>query len=136
MRSLLSRAVLGALPMAAVVLAAGCAAPSPPSPPEPASVVLITVDTLRADHLSPYGAAVDTPAAERLAVDGVLFEQAAAPCPLTLPSHVTLFTGLEPYAHGVRDNAGFRLGATDSPITGAGRGAPLGSSPARAAEVG
>ena len=75
----------------------------------PAVVVLVTVDTLRADHLAPYGAKIATPAASRLATNGVLFEDVAAPCPLTLPSHLSLLTALEPYAHGVRDNAGFRL---------------------------
>ena len=101
--------MLGALLAGAAGLSASCAGSAEPPPAETAPVVLITVDTLRADHLSPYGARIETPAAARLAADGVLFEQAVAPCPLTLPSHVTLLTGMEPYAHGVRDNAGFRL---------------------------
>ncbi len=98
----------GVLLLVAAGSIAACA-PNAQPPSAPAPVVLITVDTLRADHLSPYGARVATPAAARLASDGVLFEDATAPYPLTLPSHLSLLTGLEPYAHGVRDNRGFRL---------------------------
>ncbi len=75
-----------------------------------ANVVVITVDTLRRDHLAPYGAALDTAAASRLAREGVLFERAVSHVPLTLPSHSSIFTGLYPPHHGVRDNAGFVLG--------------------------
>jgi choline-sulfatase len=75
-----------------------------------ANVLLITVDTLRRDHLAPYGAKFETPAASRLAREGVLFERAAAHVPLTLPSHSSIFTGLYPFHNGVRDNAGFALG--------------------------
>jgi arylsulfatase A-like enzyme/Tfp pilus assembly protein PilF len=75
-----------------------------------ANVLLITIDTLRRDHLAPYGAPFETPAASRLAREGVLFERAVAHVPLTLPSHSSIFTGLYPFHHGVRDNAGFALG--------------------------
>jgi arylsulfatase A-like enzyme/tetratricopeptide (TPR) repeat protein len=75
-----------------------------------ANLVVITVDTLRRDHLAPYGAALDTRAASRLAREGVLFERAVSHVPLTLPSHASIFTGLYPPHHGVRDNAGFVLG--------------------------
>ena len=75
-----------------------------------ANVVLITTDTLRRDHLAPYGAPFETPGATRLAREGVLFERAVAHVPLTLPSHSSIFTGLYPFHHGVRDNAGFALG--------------------------
>jgi arylsulfatase A-like enzyme/Tfp pilus assembly protein PilF len=74
-----------------------------------ANVVLVSVDTLRRDHLAPYGAAFETAAASRLAREGVLFERAVAHVPLTLPSHASIFTGLYPPRHGVRDNAGFEL---------------------------
>jgi arylsulfatase A-like enzyme len=78
------------------------AAPSPVR-----SVVIITLDTMRADRLPAYGFnGVATPALDRLAAEGVLFEQAFAATPLTLPSHATLFTGLFPPRLGVRDNAG------------------------------
>lgn len=77
--------------------------------PQP-SVVVITVDTLRADRLGCYGfAEARTPNIDRLAADGVRVERAIAATPITLPSHATLFTGLYPPAHGVRDNGRQRL---------------------------
>jgi arylsulfatase A-like enzyme/Flp pilus assembly protein TadD len=81
-------------------------------------VVLISVDTLRADHLPAYGyAGVATPALDRLRVDGILFHNAWSPAPLTLPSHVTMLTGLLPPQHGVRANAGFTYrGRVDSSL--------------------
>src|SRR5262245_56107369 len=70
-------------------------------------VVLISIDTLRADHLPAYGdGGVATPAIDRLRQDSILFENAWSGCPLTLPSHSSLLTGLLPAAHGVRDNVG------------------------------
>ena len=78
-----------------------------------ANVLLITLDTLRADRLPPYGyTGVQTPALARLAREGVRFAAAYAPVPLTLPSHASMFTGLLPPTHGVRDNGGFYLNAT------------------------
>ena len=68
-------------------------------------MLLITLDTTRADHLTPYGAEeAETPRLASLAEEGVLFERAHAVTPVTLPSHATLLTGLEPPAHGVRNN--------------------------------
>ncbi|HYS56473.1 MAG TPA: sulfatase-like hydrolase/transferase [Thermoanaerobaculia bacterium] len=88
-------------------LATLCACARPQSNPP---VVLISIDTLRADHLTAYGAKrVDTPAIDRLARDGIVFENAYAHVPLTLPSHVTMLTGRLPYDNGVRSNAGYRL---------------------------
>jgi choline-sulfatase len=75
-----------------------------------ANVVLVTIDTLRRDHLAPYGAPFETVAASRLAREGVLFEDAVSQVPLTLPSHASLLTGLYPRRHAVRDNGGFVLG--------------------------
>ena len=75
-----------------------------------ANLVVVTIDTLRRDHLAPYGAPFATAAASRLAREGVLFERAVSHVPLTLPSHSSIFTGLYPPHHGVRDNAGFALG--------------------------
>lgn len=73
-------------------------------------VVLISVDTVRADHLPAYGyKGVKTPNLDALAKDAILYENAYAHAPLTLPSHAALLTGLLPYENGVRDNAGFRL---------------------------
>ena len=74
--------------------------------------MLITVDTLRADRLHCYGSnSVATPAIDRLATDGILFQQAVVQVPLTLPSHCSILTGTYPSAHGVHDQAGFSLGA-------------------------
>ena len=73
-------------------------------------VVLVTIDTLRADHVSCYGAEGRyTPNIDALAERGVRFETAIAPTPLTLPSHASLMTGLDPPRHGVRNNSTFRL---------------------------
>jgi arylsulfatase A-like enzyme len=74
------------------------------TPAKPPSVVLISVDTLRADALGAYGGAVPTPTFDRLAAEGALFEKAFAPAPATAPSHATLFTGQTPQRHGVLRN--------------------------------
>jgi arylsulfatase A-like enzyme/Flp pilus assembly protein TadD len=71
-------------------------------------VVLVSIDTLRADHLPSYGyAGVETPHLDRFRRDAVLFTNAWSPCPMTLPAHTTMLTGLLPPEHGVRNNAGF-----------------------------
>jgi arylsulfatase A-like enzyme len=71
------------------------------------NLLLITIDTLRADHLGCYGnQLVKTPNLDAIAGQSLFFENAIAPAPLTLPSHTTLMTGRYPYHHGVRDNAG------------------------------
>ena len=75
-----------------------------------ASVLVVTLDTTRADHLGCYGAKqASTPAIDALAAAGARFDQALSPAPLTFPSHATIFTGRLPRHHGVRDNALFRL---------------------------
>ncbi|HSL84690.1 MAG TPA: sulfatase [Thermoanaerobaculia bacterium] len=82
--------------------AAGCRQEAPLPAPD---VVLVTVDTLRADALGAYGAGPGaTPVLDRLAAGGVLFEDAVAPMPLTRPSHFSLFTGRYPREHGVVNN--------------------------------
>jgi arylsulfatase A-like enzyme len=79
-------------------------------------VVLISIDTLRADHLPAYGyRAVETPAIDRLRRDSILFENAYAHVPLTLPFHASLLTGRLPGGHGVRDNLGYRLDPSSHP---------------------
>lgn len=76
-----------------------------------APVILVSIDTLRADHLHAYGASlVETPNIDRLAADGVVFENAYSHVPLTLPSHTTMMTGRLPYENGVRSNIGYHLG--------------------------
>lgn len=76
----------------------------------PENVLLITIDTLRADHLGCFGyAGASTPSIDRLASAGVRFERTHAHNVITLPSHSNILTGLYPITHGVRDNSGFRL---------------------------
>ncbi len=84
-----------------------------PAAERPARVVLVTIDTLRADHVGVYGAkGAHTPTLDALAQLGVRFDAAFSPVPLTLPSHATLMTGLDPDRHGVRHNAVFTLAPT------------------------
>ena len=74
-------------------------------------VLLISIDTLRADRLGCYGhAEAQTPALDALAARGLRFTQATTTTPLTLPAHASLLTGTFPSRHGVRDNGGFYLG--------------------------
>ncbi|MFP4081827.1 MAG: sulfatase-like hydrolase/transferase [Candidatus Aminicenantes bacterium] len=74
------------------------------------NIILFTIDTLRADHLECYGyEEVKTPQINRLAREGILFEQNIVQAPLTLPSHSSILTGTHPLHHGVRDNGGFYL---------------------------
>jgi len=76
------------------------------------SVLLITIDTLRADALGAYGnTKVTTPGLDRLSSGGVRFSRASAHDVVTLPSHVNIFTGQYPFHHGVRENSGFRVPA-------------------------
>ena len=78
--------------------------------PRDLNLVVVTLDTTRADRLGCYGfAGVETPNIDGLAAEGVLFEHATATVPLTFPSHSSIFTGLVPPHHGVRDNGGFFL---------------------------
>ncbi len=93
-----------ALALAAALLA-GC---TPASSVD--RIVLVTIDTLRADHVGSYGGKwVPTPTLDALAERGVRFENAISPAPLTLPSHASLMTGLDPHRHGVRNNSTFQL---------------------------
>jgi choline-sulfatase len=74
------------------------------------NLLVITLDTTRADRIGAYGYQdIETPTIDRLARDGVLFEQTETAAPLTLPAHCTIFTGRFPPEHGVRDNGGFFL---------------------------
>jgi len=72
------------------------------------NVILITVDTLRADKVGCYGNAnVATPTMDALAARGIRYERCISQTPLTLPSHTTIMTGTLPVFHGIRDNGGF-----------------------------
>ncbi len=73
------------------------------------NVLLVTIDTLRADALGAYGGRAPTPVIDGLAAAGVRFDFAHAHAVTTLPSHASLLTGLNPFQHGVHANAGFRL---------------------------
>ena len=100
------RTTLGVLLGASLAFA--CAAPL--ETVQPKRVVLVTIDTLRADHLGSYGnPKARTPRLDALASEGVRFVSAFAPTPLTLPSHASLMTALNPPRHGVRNNAVFAL---------------------------
>ena len=71
------------------------------------SVILITIDTLRADHVGCYGAQiVKTPTLDALAHDGIVFERAISQVPLTWPSHAVILTGTYPFQNGVQDFTG------------------------------
>jgi arylsulfatase A-like enzyme/Flp pilus assembly protein TadD len=77
---------------------------------EQPNIVLITIDTLRADHVHSYGyQQIRTPNIDRLAAEGARFTTVVTSAPLTLPAHSSLMTGTYPMFHGVRDNIGYRL---------------------------
>lgn len=100
----------GSLVLAAFAIAAFAFAQQPPLKPD---VLLITIDTLRADRLGCYGyAAASTPNIDALAGSGVVFTNAVSHVPLTRPSHISIFTGLYPFKHGIRDNIAASLPAS------------------------
>ncbi|MEI6246232.1 MAG: sulfatase, partial [Acidobacteriota bacterium] len=79
-------------------------------PAQAGPVILISIDTLRADHLSLYGYTKGrTPNIDALAKESVVFDRAYAHAPQTLPSHTSILTGELPFEHGVRDNIGFTV---------------------------
>ncbi|MDA8018256.1 MAG: sulfatase-like hydrolase/transferase [Thermoanaerobaculia bacterium] len=89
----------------------GCGESEPPY-----HVVVVTFDTTRADYLEVYGGPAPTPHLMALAEEGLVFEQAISPVPITLPSHSSLMTGKVPFAHGVRDNGLFELGESQTTL--------------------
>src|SRR5215212_7259642 len=102
-----------ALATGAMLLATACGRTSPASPMPARNVLLITIDTLRADAVGAYGnRTVATPWIDRLAAGGVRFDQAHASTVITLPSHANILAGVYPFRHGVRENAGFRFPTT------------------------
>jgi tetratricopeptide (TPR) repeat protein len=92
-----------------VVLVLALSSCAPGVSRDPRSIVLVTVDTLRADRLGVYGGKADTPALDAFARQGARFQNVFAQSPLTLPSHSSILTGTYPQYHGVRDNGRFRL---------------------------
>ncbi len=104
------------LALIALLLGASCAREARPVRAEHVPVILISIDTLRADHLPLYGyRGVETPNIDALARDGIVFARAWSHCPMTLPSHVSMLTGELPTTHGVRNNLGFRYEAAKHP---------------------
>ncbi len=84
------------------------------SAPVNGPILLISIDTLRADHLPAYGyRKVKTPAIDALAADGTVFERAYAHAPQTLPAHASILSGRLPFETGVRDDVGFALKADE-----------------------
>ncbi len=102
MRTAAAAARLPRCSRARLLLPTGEARPTPPP-----NVLLVTIDTLRADRLGRGF----TPTLDRLASEGVNFTRARAAVPLTLPSHATILSGLLPQHHGVRENATYRFDA-------------------------
>src|SRR4051794_2693914 len=84
------------------------------SAPVSGPIIVISIDTLRADHLPAYGyTRVKTPAIDALAADGTVFERAYSHAPQTLPAHAALLSGRLPFETGVRDNVGFTVKADE-----------------------
>jgi choline-sulfatase len=82
-----------------------------------APIILISIDTLRADHLPAYGYRQGaTPALDQLARSGIVFDDVYSHCPLTLPSHASLLTGKLPIRHGIRDNSGYTLASNEETL--------------------
>src|SRR3989442_15844684 len=109
------------------ISSAGCRAERPAKAPDQVvtgrPIVLVTVDTLRADRLGSYGSARGlTPALDRFAQSAARFTAAVTQVPITLPAHATILTGLHPARHGVRTNDGFRLAADVPTVADAIRG--------------
>ena len=96
-----------ALVAAALLASCGGASPKPATPPpgERPSILLVTLDTTRADAIGPEARGVETPAFNALAARGRRFRQAYAAVPETLPSHLSMMSGLYPAGHGVHENA-------------------------------
>jgi len=121
---------LTCLSVALAVLAISCTRPAPP-PPAPAAaalpranVLLVTVDTLRADRVGAYGGPAGlTPTLDRLAAEGLRGDTVYAHVPLTLPSHTAIMTGAYPHVNGVRDNGSFRFDGTRATLASTLKGA-------------
>lgn len=105
MRRSLLAAVVGLGTAIAILLAAAVSSRGRQRASVSRNLLLVTLDTVRADRIGAYGfAAAETPALDRLAREGVRFERAYSAVPLTLPSHATLLSGLLPPRHGLRNN--------------------------------
>lgn len=103
--------ILGLASLSLVLTVSACRNDTRPSGPQPTrgdhlpNIILLTVDTLRADHIARYGYERNTmPSVERFADTAVVFDNAVVPRGLTRPSYASMLTGLYPYRHGVRTN--------------------------------
>ena len=113
-----SRARLLSQLVVAALIAACARAGRPHDASPPRSVLVITIDTLRADRVGAYGSRIGaTPNLDRLAARGTLFENAFTTAPLTLPAHASLFSGLWPFHHGARVNGADSI-VGDAPLLG------------------
>jgi arylsulfatase A-like enzyme/predicted negative regulator of RcsB-dependent stress response len=112
-RIVLLGAILGTGALAAALLWIATARTGFAIQPDPdRNILIVTIDTLRADALGAYGGRAATANLDRLAAGGARFDFAHAHAVVTLPSHASIFTGLYPYDHGIRDNTGYRLATT------------------------
>ncbi len=113
------RVTLGCIIAIVVVsLVAACGKRLIGSPSATTPVILISIDTLRSDHLPAYGyKGVATPNIDALRADSILYEHAYSHVPMTLPSHVSILTGMLPSDSGIRDNIGNRLSESIPTIT-------------------
>jgi arylsulfatase A-like enzyme/tetratricopeptide (TPR) repeat protein len=103
--------------VAALLALVACSRDAVPPPAAGTPVILISIDTLRSDHLPAYGyKGVETPNIDALRAEGILYERAYSQCPLTLPSHSSMLTGVLPAEHGNRDNIGYVLNKGVKPI--------------------
>ena len=111
MRPATAVAGIGAIAAVAFVVLRVTSGPTPPAfvhQPDQ-NVLLITIDTLRADAVGCYGGRAPTPNIDALAAQGMRFDSAHSHAVVTLPSHASILTGLYPTQHGIHDNYGFRL---------------------------
>jgi arylsulfatase A-like enzyme len=111
--AVIPRRDLARFSLLALAAVCGCAR----EPAAPRNLVLITIDTLRSDRVGAYGnPRVRTPHLDRLAAQGVLFQNATSQIPSTLPSHASILTGRYPTSHGVHDNGVYFLDARESTL--------------------
>src|SRR4029450_13896757 len=110
--------ILCLLSIVALAAASACvSAPERPTSSTRPNILLVTIDTLRADHVGAYGSpTAKTPRSDALATRGTLFEHAFTAAPATLAAHATILTGRLPPHHGVRGNSFYRLPDTEATL--------------------
>src|SRR5215831_7156448 len=99
-----------------LVMLSSCRSGTAPTPTR-MNLLLVSIDTLRADRLGCYGySQIETPNLDKVARQGVLFENAVASTPLTAPSHASMMTGDYPTVHKVRNTGGFVLSPSQAKL--------------------